>query len=378
MKMFNPFKKKKPNIMIILIDAGGREDALEKVFFYRELKKESVFIKNLITYAPYSIGALNALFSGMYGNANGVNGYYKSYNFDKKNIFTLTQYLKEAGYHTELDFVIEDVIPKQGFDKIRIFGKNEDMHIIKRHSEILTQLKNKQPFFVFLDYDKIALSLVPDVIKKYDDFSEEYFKNKEKNFLNYVKWLEDSGNYLKNIIDKIKELGLYENSIIIIFSDHGCSVGDRVGEKVYGCYLYDYTIKCWLYILGKNIPKNIEIKNLARHIDIMPTVMDILKLKPKLGYKPLQGSSFLPFIYGKEEERIAYSETGGLGGPTPSPEIHNVQSIRTNQWILIYNRTNKKKELYNLIEDKEEKNNLIEKGFKIEDELWAEMIKHSS
>jgi len=104
------FKKKKLNVIMILIDGGGRQDALEQVPFYQELKKESTFFSSVITYAPYTIASINAIFSGMYGNINGVNGYYKAYNFDKKNIYTLTQYLKGAGYYTEMDFVIEDVV----------------------------------------------------------------------------------------------------------------------------------------------------------------------------------------------------------------------------------------------------------------------------
>lgn len=377
MKLFNFWKRKKPNVIMILVDGAGREDAISHASFYQQLKKDSLFIKDLISYAPYSIASLNALFSGMYGNINGVNGYYKSYNFDKNNIFTLTQYLKESGYYTELDFVIEDVIPAQGFDKIRTFGKDEakDIDLVARHSEILTQLKNKQPFFVFLDYNKIALSLVPAVIKKYDDFSEEYFNNKEKNFSNYLEWMEESGNYLKQILEKIKTLGLYENSIIIIFADHGSSVGDRIGEKVYGSYLYDYTIKCWAYFTGGLMPKGMEIRRMLRHVDIMPTILDILKMPLKEGYKPIQGKSFFPFSSssGFENNMIAYSETGGLGGFTPSPEVHNVQSVRKERWKLIYNKTNSKKELYNLEHDKEEKDNLIGKGLRIEEELWEEI-----
>ena len=220
MKLHDLFKKKKPNIIMILLDGCARQDALKLVPFYQELKKISTLFSGVITYAPYSIASLNAIFSGMYGNINGVNGYYKSYNFDTKNIFTLTQYLKDAGYHTEIDFVIGDVVPAQGFDKIRSFGKdeNEDVDLIKRHSEILTQIKDKQPFFLFLDYNKLALSLIPNVIKKYDDFSEEYFKNKEKNFKNYIQWFKESGNYLDVILNKLKDLGLYENSLIIMFS----------------------------------------------------------------------------------------------------------------------------------------------------------------
>src|SRR3989344_8789836 len=279
------------NLFKILIDGGARRDALKLVSFYQELKKDSTLFSSLITYAPYSIGSLNALFSGMYGNKNGVNGYYKSYNFDKNNIFTLTQYLKEAGYRTELDFVIDDVIPAKGFDKIRTFGKNDeaDIDLVKRHSEILTKIKGKQPFFFFLDYNRIALKLQPLVIKKYTEFYEEYFQKKGENFKNYLKLLEESADYVDNILKKIKELELYDNSLIFVFSDHGSSIGDRIGEKVYGVYLYDYTIRCFLYCLGKNFPKGIEIKSVARHIDIMPTILELLGINPKTEYKPIQG-----------------------------------------------------------------------------------------
>ena len=103
---------------MILMD-GTRYDALDKIPYYQELKKEAAFFPNLITYAPYTLASLSSLFSGMYGYRNGVNGYYKAYSFDKENCFTLVQYLKEAGYYAEADFLREDLAPAQGFDKLK-------------------------------------------------------------------------------------------------------------------------------------------------------------------------------------------------------------------------------------------------------------------
>lgn len=383
--MINIFKKKKPNIIMILID-GARYDAIDKVPYYVELKKESVFFPKLITYAPYTIASLYALFSGIYGHINGVNGYYKIHSFDKQNCFTLTQYLKEKGYYTETDSPGEGVIPPQGFDKYRVHDEFK-IDFLERHIEILQQIRYKNPFFLFLRYGGIHISMVKTIIKKYSDFDEEYFKNKDKNFKNYLKWVESSSNYLKAILDKIKELGLWENSIIFVFTDHGSSVGDKHGEKAYGVFLYDYTLRCFLYLIGKNFPKDLQINSTTRSIDILPTILEILKIKKKGNYKQIQGKSLLPFIKGKVDKRIAYSETGGLGGPVPSPEKHNIKSIRTDKWKFIYNETNKKKELYNLEQDKEEKNNLIGKEFEIEKYLWEklqkqgknnELIKHTS
>ena len=371
--MLNLFKKKKPNIIMIMLD-GCRIDALEKVPYFQELKKDSVFFSNLITYAPYTIGSVYSIFSGMIGNQNGVNGYYNIYSFDKEHCFVLTQYLKEHGYYTETDSPQEIVIPPQGFDKYRYHDEFK-IDFVERHTEILRQIKDKSPFFLFVRYGGMHINMVDKIIKKYSDFDEEYFKNKERNFENYLEWVKKGGDYLKEIIGKIKEFGLYDNSIIFILADHGASVGDKIGEKAYGVYLYDYTIRCFLYMIGNQFPKNKQINSLIRGIDILPTLLDILKLKEKEGYKKIQGRSFLPFISGKEEERMAYSETGGLGGPTPSPDKHNVQSVRANKWKLIYNKTSKKRELYDLENDAEEKNNLIGKHPDVEERLWEEMSK---
>ena len=212
-----------------------------------------------------------------------------------------------------------------------------------------------------------------EVIKKYTDFDEEYFNNKERNLKSYIKLVESSADYLNSVLDRVKELGLWDDTAIFVFNDHGVSLGDRIGEKVYGSYLYDYTINCFLYAIGKEFPRGKEVKGLVRSIDIMPTILDMLKIREKDGFKKIQGMSFLNLIKGGNDERIAYCETGGLGGPTPSPEKHNVKAVRTDKWKLIYNETNKKKELYNIEHDKEEKNNLIGKEPEIENYLWQRL-----
>lgn len=364
---------KEPNILLIMLD-GVRADAIDLAPYLKELKKDALFFPNLITYAPYTLGSLHALFSGIYGNVNGVNGYYKSYSFDKEHCFTLAQYLSENGYYTEADVINEDLIPKQGFSKVRVHDEFSS-DLTKRHPEILLQIRDKQPFFLFLDYNQVHTNLVKNIIKKYTDFDKEYFENREKNFSNYIELVKKSGDYLKLMLEKLKELNLYNDTIIVVFSDHGCSTGDKFGEKVYGVYLYDYTIRTFLYLIGKSLPKDKQVTNQIRMLDILPTVLDILKIPVKKGYKNIHGESLLKILGNAKDERIAYAETGGLGGPTPSPEMHNVKCIRTNKWKLIYNMANKKKELYNLEDDKNEETNLIGKGIDIENYLWGEMLK---
>ena len=165
---------------------GIRYDTLDSVPYYQELKNESIFFPNLITSSPYTVASLASTFSGMNGRMNGVNGYYKLTNFDKDNIFTLTQYLKDNGYYTEADVVDENIIPTYGFDNIKQYDEYTT-NFTRRHQEILNRIKYKQPFFLFLRYGKVHKQVLTHFIKKYSDFDKKFFDNKKENFIDMQK-----------------------------------------------------------------------------------------------------------------------------------------------------------------------------------------------
>ena len=164
---------KQPNILVLLIDQL-RVDRLPYFKEFRELKKRGVFFPLMITYAPYTVASLHALFSGMYGTENGVDSYYGSLDFDQKNCFTITQYLKENGYYTKADEFSEIFLPHQGFDEVSIHDEIKD-NLTLRHKDILKKMLNKSPFFLFLHYSKIHAGIIKEVVNKFSDFDERYF-----------------------------------------------------------------------------------------------------------------------------------------------------------------------------------------------------------
>ena len=164
---------------------------------------------------------------------------------------------------------------------------------------------------------------------------------------------------MKNILSFLEEKNLVDNSIVLIVSDHGSSIGEKKGEKMYGSFVYDYTLKVFsmIKVPGKG---GKEIKFQTRHIDIMPTILELFNFKKDKRYKDIQGKSLLSFIDGNEKkDRIAFSETGGLGGPWPSKEKHNVFCIRSEGYKIIFNSSPHTWEFYNINKDPCEKNNLI-------------------
>jgi len=204
----------------------------------------------------------------------------------------------------------------------------------------MNQKKSNNNFFLYLHYSKIHTGIMNEVLKIYDNYSNDFFSNKEKNESRYDNLFQTAESYLDEILIKISQLELDKNSIILVMSDHGISVGEKLGERAYGAYCYDYTIRNFAYFL---VPDSnpLEIKQQIRTIDYMPTILDFLNISLDKSYSNLDGISLLPLIKGKSiSEPYAFSETGNPLKDKAPPKEPNTKSIRTSKWKLIFNEYN--------------------------------------
>ena len=364
----------KKNLIIITID-GARLDRAKNSKIYN--KNNSIFFSQCITYGPHTIAAMHAIFSGSYGTRTGTNSYWSTYKFKKQEFLTLTEYLRDENYFTHADIHSEIVIPKQGFDNFNVYDENENLTL--RHSKLLekfsSEFKSKK-FFLYLHYDKIHSGITESVLRKFNNFSNEYFKNQDNNKKNYDKLFYDSELYLEQIFNQMESLNLLKNSLVVVLSDHGISVGEKLGERAYGVFCYDYTLKTFCYVYDFELNPQ-EIPNQVRTVDFMPTILELLQIPLKSNFKNLDGESLIPLIKGeKYEEKIAFSETGNPLKENEPPKEPNIKSVRTSEWKLIYNVYDNTKELYNLQSDPDEKENLIGMNLEIEEILWLELQKY--
>jgi arylsulfatase A-like enzyme len=153
------------------------------------------------------------------------------------------------------------------------------------------------------------------------------------------------------LIRKLKDAGLYDDSLIILMSDHGDAFFDhhRFGHNV---HLYDDMTRIPLIM---KFPKSDEVKprrlrSLVETVDVLPTVIDFLNLDPPDG---LEGESLLPLITGA---------TDHLKDPEVVMSTHDLRkhAIRLGDHKYIYS-TEDDQELYNLITDPREQENLFSK-----------------
>lgn len=151
-----------------------------------------------------------------------------------------------------------------------------------------------------------------------------------------------------DILNALKEKGLYENSIIIFMSDHGISFGENgVAGKV--C-LYDVSAKAPLIITGPGVPKNKKLTQRMYLQDIYPTILDFIDadIPDYMDYKSLK-----PLV-----------ESGSNKKMYPSIYLamfDDQRSIIQDDYKLIMYPKAKAMELYNLKKDQWETKNLISK-----------------
>jgi arylsulfatase A-like enzyme/cytochrome c-type biogenesis protein CcmH/NrfG len=97
------------------------------------------------------------------------------------------------------------------------------------------------------------------------------------------------------LVKYLKAHQLYDRSTIILLSDHGEGLGDH-GEQEHGLFVYDEAIHVPLIIKQEgNAGAGRRIADLVQHIDVVPTVLDLVKAP---GAGNLRGRSLKPVLEG--------------------------------------------------------------------------------
>ena len=168
------------------------------------------------------------------------------------------------------------------------------------------------------------------------------------------------------ILDKLKDAGLEEDTIVIFTSDNGMNCGHHgiwgKGNGTYPQNMYDTSVKIPFIMLDPESQENGSVTdNMYSHYDLLPTLVERLQLKltdeerDKLAALP--GRSFLDDTSDGEKAIVVYSEYGP------------VRMIRTKKWKYIHVYPQGPNELYDLENDPKEENNLINDPAQL-DRIW--------
>jgi len=223
----------------------------------------------------------------------------------------------------------------QGFDICDDSGG----HIEKIAQKAIQWLKNNhsdRPFFLFMHCYDVHKYSPPENLEKM--FAEEYkgkllkfrksgnkldkrvsansFYSLSDSDIKYLKNLYDAEIYLTDrefgkVLDYLRKENLYENTIIIVTSDHGEEFWEHKGTG-HGWSLHQHQLKVPLIIKSSTFSRpGRAIQEWVGIIDIVPTILDILGIPIPSEF---QGISLLQLIEkNKYRERSFVAEASLLG-----------------------------------------------------------------
>lgn len=418
-------ENKKPNVILITIDTL-RADHLGCYGYGKEttptldrLAREGVLFESAYTPSPRTTQALGALVTGRYPQTIGVRSLWKKL---QKDEVTLAEVLKQHGYHTggvNSNPILLKTHVNQGFDYFYI-PSNSGMNLtaMQTNAWLLSWLKRtkNQPIFAWIHYVDPHISYQPPKEFRYR-FDPDYQGRFKEGF---GLWRPDkmmgTGTHeglsrpeaifnhksipqrdrkgilalydgeiaftdmaVGKLLEEMKTLGILENTLIIVSSDHGESFGEHQYFSEHGDFVYDVTVKVPLIFHwpGK-IPSGRRIKENVRLIDVLPTVLSLLGIPDSFDGR--EGENIAPAILGEGSigNLPVYLESGECLFPQFNSRRYiqgvkgKIRGLREENWKLILTPTHSKPiiELYNLDTDPSETQNLVEK----EPERAREMV----
>jgi len=319
-------QNKKPNIILILVDDMGYGDLgchgnpVTKTPNMNRLSEQSIRFTNFAV-SPSCAPTRCALMTGKSEFKSNVTHTWEGRNFMDLESVTVARILKESGYVTGLfgkwhlgskgDYRPE----KRRFDEtLNVPGDKQNSHydpvllrngveekfkgyrtdiFFKEAMNFIEKHKDEEFFCYIPTYTPHAPLKVP----------EEYaapYKNMENVNTNYFGMIANVDKNVGLLLNKLKQLGLEENTLVILMNDNGGTFGVDTynagmrGTKGTVWYGGIRSSSFWKWPQKLSTGDRPQI---ASHVDLLSTLADIAGAKiPKETKKQLEGTSLLPLL----------------------------------------------------------------------------------
>ena len=396
----------KPNIILITMDTT-RADHLSCYGYHKnttpyldKLASESVVFKNVYATAPWTLPSHASIFTGMYPARHGAHYAWVTTKIVSPTVLgkhykTLAEILVDDGYRTAgivggpvcksflglaqgfeyYDDAFINIIPDlEYFSLFKILSRwvslkdsaaRQGLNGYRVASQINTRVFSwlekcyQSPFFLFINYFDPHHPYHPP-----ERFSHLFGRDENYDLLSqYDGEIAYLDYHLGKLFEKLKELKIYDNTMIIITSDHGEFFGEHNFWR-HGCGLYEELLKIPLIIKYPSHyhKKGVYSKRVSL-VDITPTILNFLGLPIP---KRIQGVNLFE---GNSKVMAELYEHRSFGGRL----ISGSRSLYIDNYKYIKGKEGKG-ELYDIVEDPRELHNLINTIPKKAEEMESKLV----
>jgi arylsulfatase A-like enzyme/tetratricopeptide (TPR) repeat protein len=328
------------------------------------LRHDGILFERAYTHIPLTLPAHTSLLTGLLPPAHGVRDNL-GYTVDAAATPLLQQTLKESGYATGAGvsaYVLRRATGiSAGFDfyddniEISSDPSGPGVQAIQRPGAQTLDVVRPwlrsvadQPFFLFFHIFEPHSPYEPPA-----EYAARYPSA-------YDGEVAAADEVVGDLLDELRDLEVYEKTMIVFLSDHGESLGDH-GEAEHGLFLYRSTLQVPMILKlprGERAGETVEYP--VQLIDVNPTLVSALGLE--LG-EHTRGAPLLSRLRPEPDDNPIYAETF-------FPRLHFGWSDLA---ALIVGRHHfidaPQPELYDLLQDPDEMNNMVEREPALEADL---------
>ncbi len=297
------------------------------------LAKEGILFNNAFATSPGCSPSRAAIATGRYPHNTGVLGLaHAHFGWElNKTIPHIAKYLSNKGYRTML-FGLQHLTYHEkslGFDSI--FPERPADDVVKNIRKKINEKLSNKSFYAEINFFEPHRPFDFGGVKPFKSkgvFIPKYIPTNQHSKIEFaamqgaIKKMDES---ILKIIKILKKKNLYENTVIIFTTDHGIPFPRAKGT------LYDSGIETSLILHYPKLKlKNKKINELISNIDILPTLLDLAKVKKS---KKIQGKSFYKLLYNKKyiENKYIFAEKTYHEGFDP------IRCVRNKDYKLIIN-----------------------------------------
>ena len=253
--------------------------------------------------------------------------------------FNFHRYIRNRKFNVTIDF---DTLKDSEYETFMDWSA-DDRAMIDASLEFLDKRKNKPFFLVYLPAAPHHPYVVPD--ESFQVVKPETSDKELNSWQRYQNSIHYADHVVGRLVDNLEKKGLMKNTLFFLFADHGEAFFQHPGNYLHALYIYEENVHVPFLIYNKNLfPEKHDYPGISRHIDILPTVLDILGI-------PLETEHEGISLFSKHKQQFALFKTHW------SKEIIG---IRDGPWKYIFRISDQKEELYNLDKDPSETKNIIE------------------
>jgi len=339
------------NVVLIVLESTGAGylkpygAAFDPMPNLSKLADSSIIFENAYSVYPESIKGLFAVLCSRYPAMDT-----EAESYGRVKTPSIAAALKERGYRTALfhsgRFMylgMEAVVQNRGFEVLEdagaiggnresSFGVDEASTVRRALSWVDSLAPGERFFMTYLPiaghhpYDTPAPGPFP-------------IRSESDRYLNALHYADES---LGALIDGLSERGLDDNTLYVIFGDHGEAFGQHAGNYGHSLFLYDENIRVpYLIAVPGLIEKQVRITRPISLIDTAPTILDLLGWSPPAGYQGLTG------IDGEPDMTLFYTDYS-----------LSLMGLRDGCWKFIYELESGRSKLFDVCADESESNDV--------------------